>query len=75
MAEQQPAEPPVGSVVRDTRNGRIGRVMPRLIAAILRGPDQPHLITLRPVHGGIEWDVPIEHAELIEEPDEPETTR
>lgn len=39
--------------------------MPRVVSALLRDPSLPILVTLRPLGGGLEWDVPIEHAESI----------
>lgn len=60
-----PEPPPVGSVARDTRTGHVGKVMPRVMAALVRHPGVPVLVTLRPVGGGLEWDVPIEHVERL----------
>lgn len=57
--------PPVGSVARDTRTGDVGRVMPRVISALVRHPSLPVLVTLRPLGGGLEWDVPVEQVESI----------
>ncbi len=58
--------PPVGSIARDTRTGHVGRVMPRVMAGLLRISSLPILVTLCPVGGGLEWDVPIEHVERLD---------
>lgn len=57
--------PPVGSIARDTRTGDVGRVMPRPMAGLVRISSLSILVTLRPIQGGLEWDVPIEHVERI----------
>jgi hypothetical protein len=57
--------PPVGSIARDSRTGRVGHVMPRVVAALVRHPGRPILVTLRPPAGGLEWDVPLEHVQSI----------
>ncbi|MFE5854081.1 hypothetical protein ACFQ61_12810 [Streptomyces sp. NPDC056500] len=51
MAKESGLEPEVGDVVRDTRLGRVGRVM---------GGEGPYL-RLRPLNGGLEWDALPEH--------------
>lgn len=66
----QPEPPPVGSVARDTRSGHVGKVMPRVVSALLRNSSLPVLVTLRPPAGGLEWDVPIEHVESINSSEE-----
>ncbi|KPI02190.1 hypothetical protein OK074_5374 [Actinobacteria bacterium OK074] len=47
------ARPAVGTAARDTRSGKVGRVM-----ANVGG-----YVQLRPLTGGVEWDVPPEHIE------------
>jgi hypothetical protein len=62
--------PPVGSIARDTRTGHVGKVMPRVMAGLVRISSLPILVTLRPLGGGLEWDVPIEHVEIIKHAEE-----
>ncbi|MGA5507442.1 hypothetical protein [Streptomyces umbrinus] len=49
-AERRQAPPAVGSLMVDKRHDRVGLVM---------GHEGPH-VQLRPLQGGLEWDVPPE---------------
>lgn len=66
MPEQTIKPPPVGSIARDTRTDRIGKVMPRVMADLVRISSLPILVTLRPIKGGLEWDVPIKNIERLD---------
>ncbi|KPI30518.1 hypothetical protein OK074_6676 [Actinobacteria bacterium OK074] len=46
-------KPDIGTIAKDTRNGKVGRVMGHV----------GRYIQLRPLKGGLEWDVPPEHVE------------
>jgi hypothetical protein len=48
-------KPDIGTIAKDTRNGKVGRVMGHV----------GRYVQLRPLKGGLEWDVPPEHVEPV----------
>lgn len=59
--QKTPASPEAGSLLVDTRTGRVGVVM---------GTEGRPYVQLRPPAGGVEWDVPpdnLQPAEVLDE--------